>query len=55
MALQTEPFDIADYLTDEETISAYLTEVLESNDPRHIAKALEAVARARDGMTQFTA
>ena len=47
MTLHTEPFDVADYLTDEETISAYLTEVLESDDPRYIAKALGTVARAR--------
>jgi probable addiction module antidote protein len=53
MALHTEPFDVADYLTDEETISAYLTEVLESDDPRYIAKALGAVARARNRMTQL--
>lgn len=53
MTLHTEPFDVADYLTDEETISAYLTEVLESDDPRYIAKALGAVARARGGMTQL--
>ena len=53
MTLHTEPFDVADYLTHEETISAYLTEVLESDDPRYIAKALGAVARARGGMTQL--
>ncbi|AEU35081.1 helix-turn-helix domain-containing protein, partial [Granulicella mallensis] len=53
MALHTEPFDVADYLTDEETISAYLTEVLESEDPRYIAKALEAIARVRNRMTQL--
>ena len=53
MAIYTEPFNVADYLTDEETISAYLTEVLESDDPRYIAKALGAVARARGGMAQL--
>jgi probable addiction module antidote protein len=53
MALHTEPFDVADYLTDEETISAYLTEALESDDPRFIARALGDVARARGGMTQL--
>jgi len=47
MALETKPFDVADYLSDEETISAYLTDALESDDPRIIAKALGAVARAR--------
>jgi probable addiction module antidote protein len=50
MALHTEPFDVADYLTDEETISAYLTEALESDDPRFISRALGDVARARGGM-----
>ena len=47
MALETMPYDAAEFLTDEETISAYLTEALESDDPRSIAKALGAVARAR--------
>jgi probable addiction module antidote protein len=53
MALHTEPFDVADYLTDEETISAYLTEALESDDPRFISRALGDVARARGGMSQL--
>jgi probable addiction module antidote protein len=53
MAIHAEPFDVADYLTDEETISGYLTEALESNDPRFIARALGDVARARGGMTQL--
>jgi len=53
MALYTEPYDVADYLTDKATISAYLTEVFESGDPRFIAKALGAVARAKGGMTQL--
>ena len=47
MVLETMPYDVADYLTDEETISAYLTETLESDDSRIIAKAQGAVARAR--------
>jgi probable addiction module antidote protein len=54
MALEIMPFDVADYLTDEETISAYLTDALESDDPRYIAKALGAVARARGGMAQLS-
>jgi DNA-binding phage protein len=28
------PYDAAEFVTDEETISAYLTEALESDDPR---------------------
>lgn len=53
MALKTKPYDPAEFLTDDETISAYLTEALESDDPRHIAKALGAVARARGGIAQL--
>jgi probable addiction module antidote protein len=53
MAIKTLPYDAADFLTDGETIAAYLTEALESDDPRYIAKALGAVARARGGMAQL--
>jgi probable addiction module antidote protein len=53
MGIKTAPYDAADFLTDEETISAYLTEALESDDPRSIAKALGAVARARGGIAQL--
>jgi probable addiction module antidote protein len=54
MGVATKPYDAADFLTDEETISVYLTEALESDDPRAIAKALGAVARARGGMAQLS-
>ena len=54
MAIETMPYDAAEFLTDKETISAYLTEALESDDPRIIAKALGAVARARGGMAQLS-
>ena len=53
MRVKTVPHDPADFLTDEETISEYLTAALESDDPRVIAKALGAVARARGGMAQL--
>jgi len=53
MAIETAPYDAAEFLTDEETISAYLTEALESDDPRIIAKSLGAVARVRGGMAQL--
>jgi len=53
MALLAEPFDPADYLTDEETISFYLTEALEGNEPRLIAQVLDDVARARARMTEI--
>jgi probable addiction module antidote protein len=53
MRAKTERFDAADFLTDDETIAAYLTEALDSDDPRLIAKALGAIARARGGMAQL--
>jgi probable addiction module antidote protein len=52
-ALKTKPYDVAEFLTDPETIAAYLTQALESDDPRYIAKALGAIARARGGMAQL--
>jgi probable addiction module antidote protein len=54
MALKTIPFDAAEYLTDDETIAEYLTDALESDDPRIIAKALGTVARAKGGMAQLS-
>lgn len=53
MRVKTKRYDAADFLTDDETIAAYLTEALEADDPRYIAKALGAVARARGGMAQL--
>jgi probable addiction module antidote protein len=53
MALKTMPFDAAEYLTDGETIAAFLTEALESNDPSEIAQALGIVAKARGGIAQL--
>lgn len=44
-------FDAAEYLNSDEDIAAYLTTVLEENDPSLLAAALGDIARAR-GMTQ---
>lgn len=44
-------FDAAEYLNSEEDIAAYLTAVLEENDPALLAAALGDIARSR-GMTQ---
>ena len=46
------PFDVADYLDNEETIAAYLTGALEDPDPDVFLMAVKAVARARS-MTQL--
>ena len=54
MAIKTRPYDAAEFLTDPETIAAYLTEALESDSIRvRLPKVLGAVARARGGMAQL--
>jgi probable addiction module antidote protein len=45
-------FDAAEYLDDEQAVAAYLTAILEENDPALLAAALGDVARAR-GMTEI--
>ena len=40
------PFDVADLLTDSETIKGFLQDASDSQDPALIAAALGAVARA---------
>lgn len=40
-------FDIVDYLDTEEAIAAYLTAVMEENDPDLLLTALGDIARAR--------
>lgn len=44
-------FDVAEYLESEEDMAAYLTTVLEEDDPGLLAAALGDIARAR-GMSQ---
>lgn len=44
-------FDATEYLNSEEDIAAYLTTVIEENDPALLAAALGDIARAR-GMSQ---
>ncbi|AAO29923.1 putative addiction module antidote protein [Xylella fastidiosa subsp. morus] len=45
-------FDAAEYLNSEEEVAAYLTAVLEENDPALLAAALGDIARSR-GMSQI--
>ena len=52
--LQTSPFDVAEHLKDEETITYFLEEAFDTGDPAYIVKALGAVARARN-MTHLAA
>ncbi len=44
-------FDAAEYLNSEQDVAAYLTVILEENDPALLAAALGDIARSR-GMTQ---
>ena len=45
-------FDLADHLKDDEDIAAYLTLVLEEDNPAELSHALGVIARAR-GMTEI--
>jgi len=48
MAIETKPFDAAEYLDTPESIAAYLEEAFQDGDPTLIATALGVVARARN-------
>jgi len=45
-------FEVAAYLDSEDAIAAYLTNIIEANDPALLASALGDIARAR-GMTEI--
>ena len=45
-------FDPAEYLKSEQDIAAYLTAIMEDNDPALLAAALGDIARAR-GMSEI--
>ena len=44
-------FDAAEYLNSDDDVAAYLTTILEENDPASLAAAIGDIARAR-GMSQ---
>lgn len=52
MPLKTTPFDSAKFLTDNEAVAAYLSDMLEEGDASVLAHALGNIARAR-GMAQI--
>ncbi len=54
MTLKISNIDLADYLTDDETIAEFLTDALEEDDPHYLATALGAIARARGGMSELS-
>lgn len=52
MTLDTRPWDVAEHLSDEEAIAAYIEAVIEDGDPALVAAAIGDIARAR-GMAQI--
>jgi probable addiction module antidote protein len=50
--VKTRPFDMANYLVEEEDAAEYLRQVLADGDPTLLAAALGDIARAR-GMSQL--
>lgn len=52
MTVTISKWDAAEHLDSDETIAAYLAEVMASGDRNHIVHALNTIARAR-GMTQI--
>lgn len=52
MTLSTTPWDSAAYLRNDDEIAAYLSAVLEEDDPALLTHALSVIARAK-GMIQL--
>jgi probable addiction module antidote protein len=52
MAIETKPYDTADYLDSEAAVAAYLDAVFEDGDPSLVSHALGVAARAR-GMSRI--
>lgn len=52
MALETTPYDSADFLDSPESIAAYIEAAFEDGDPALITHALGVVARAK-GMSEL--
>jgi probable addiction module antidote protein len=55
MALETFPYDTADYLTKPDDIFYFLEAELEENEPHYWPGAVATVARARGGFEQLAA
>jgi len=53
MGIDTRPFDAANYLESAADQADLLNDAVDSGDPRYIAYALGAVARARGGIAKL--
>jgi hypothetical protein len=47
MPIKTFPFDVLDYLKDDEDLAGYLDEMLTINDPKVTARAVATIERAK--------
>mgnify|MGYP001613539876 CR=1 FL=1 len=52
MATKVSAFDVSEYLNNEATIAAYLSEIIKENDPSLLLSAIGDIAKAR-GMSQI--
>jgi probable addiction module antidote protein len=53
MALETFPYDTADYLTTPEAVFCFLEAELEENEPSYWPGAIAIIARARGGFERL--
>ncbi len=51
--LETQPWDVTDFLQTEEDRLAYLEAALEAGDPTFIAAVLDDIARSSSSNSQF--
>ena len=48
--IETQPWDVTDYLQDDADVVAYLEAALEDSDAAHVARALVNIARAKGAL-----
>lgn len=53
MALETRPFDAAEFLDSDETIAYFLEEALREGKPAEIARSFETAIRAKGGAAKL--
>jgi probable addiction module antidote protein len=52
MTTKVTPFDVSEYLKDEDSIAAYLSAILEEDEPKLLLAAIGDIAKAR-GMSKI--
>ena len=51
--VETQPWDVTDYLQDDADIVAYLEAALENSDAAHMTRALVNIARAKGALPEL--